>query len=91
MGRKLPGSPIVGFFNEATNDFEGHNREIKIGNGELKVIDTTKPYGFVPTDAKVWFEIFNDEGVDHKYLCTEGILWTKAYEEASRILTQGKN
>lgn len=91
MGRKLPGSPIVGFFNDTTNDFEGHNRDIKIGNGEFKIIDTTKPYGFVPTDATVWFETFNDEGVEHKYLCTEGILWTKAYEEASRILTQGNN
>lgn len=91
MGRKILGSPIVGFYNETNQDFEGHNREIKIGNGEFKIIDTTKPYGFVPTDAKVWFQVFNDNGVQHEYLCTEGILWTKAYGEAARILKKGNN
>lgn len=91
MGSKIPGSPIVGFYNENQKDFEGHNRDIKIGNGTYKIVDTTRPYGFVPTDAKVWFQKFNDDGVEHEYLCTEGYLWTKAYEEAQRILTDGNN
>lgn len=91
MGRKILGSPIVGFFNEQNQDFEGHNRDIKIGDGKFKIVDTTKPYGFVPTDARVWFQKFNDGGTEHEYLCTEGLLWTKAYSEAARILKQGNN
>ena len=35
MANSLPGSPIVGFYNEATEDFEEHNRIIDISNGTL--------------------------------------------------------
>ena len=38
--------PIVGFYNEAKEDFEEHNRVIDISNGEFKIKDTTRPYGF---------------------------------------------
>jgi len=55
MANSLPGSPIVGFFNEATGDFEEHNRIIDISNGEFKIKDTTRPYGFVDLSAKCWF------------------------------------
>jgi hypothetical protein len=51
----LPGSPIVGFFNEAQGDFEEHNRVIDISNGRFEIKDTTRPYGFVDLNAKVWF------------------------------------
>ena len=91
MGRKIQGSPIVGFYDESTKDFAGHNRDIRIGDGTFKIVDTTKPYGFVPPDAKVWFQVFNDNGTEHEYLCTEGLLWTKAYSEAARILKEGNN
>lgn len=92
MGKKLPGSPIVGFYNEDIKDFEGHNREIKVGNGEFKIVDTTKPYGFVPLDAKVWFQFFrDDDGQDREYLCTECYIWTGAYPESKRLLEQGNN
>lgn len=91
MGRKIKGSPIVGFYDESTKDFAGHNRDIKIGDGTFKIVDTTRPYGFVSPDAKVWFQVFNDGGTNHEYLCTEGILWTKAYSEAARILKEGNN
>jgi hypothetical protein len=55
MANSLPGSPIVGFFNEASGDFEEHNRALEIENGKLKFRDTTRPYGFVDLGAKVWF------------------------------------
>ena len=47
MANSLPGSPIVGFFNEATGDFEEHNRLIDISGGKFRIKDTTRPYGFV--------------------------------------------
>ena len=92
MGRKLPGSPVVGYFNQATNDFEEHNKEISLrGGANIEVLDTTKPYGFVPTDAKVWFQKFDDEGVEHEYLVTECYIWTSAYPESQRLFEHGNN
>ena len=92
MGKKLPGSPIVGYFNEESEDFEQHNREIEIKDGKYVIIDTTKAYGFVPTDAKVWFQKFIDDGqIEREYLVTEGYIWTDIYPESQRIIEQGNN
>lgn len=92
MGKKVPGSPVVGYFDQGAKDFEGHNREIAIrSGGKVEIIDATKPYGFVPTDAKVWFQKFNDEGVEREYLCTECYIWTSAYPESQRVLENGNN
>lgn len=91
MGKKLPGSPVVGYFNESTEDFEGHNREVTIGGGQFKIVDTTKPYGFVPTDAKVWFQKFADDTGEHEYLVTECYLWTSAYPDVQRVIENGNN
>lgn len=55
MANSLPGSPIVGFYNEQTEDFEEHNRIIDVSGGHFKVKDTTVPYGFVDLNAKCWF------------------------------------
>ena len=72
MGKKLPGSPIVGYYNQESGDFEQHNKEIEIKDEKFAIIDTTKAYGFVPTDAKVWFQKFIDDGeVEREYLITE--------------------
>ena len=92
MANSLPGSPIVGFYNEAKGDFEEHNRVIDISNGEFKIKDTTRPYGFVDLNAKVWFQKFLDDGVnEHEYLMTEGYIWTGQYPESQRIINQGNN
>ena len=92
MANSLPGSPIVGFFNEDKQDFEEHNRVIDLSNGEFKIKDTTRPYGFVSPDAKVWFQKFLDDGEnEHEYLMTEGLLWTGQYPECQRILDKGNN
>lgn len=92
MANSLPGSPIVGYFNDDTQDFEEHNRDIKVVDGQLKFIDTTRPYGFVDLGAKVWFQKFLDDGsVEHEYLMTEGYLWTGQYPEAQRVIDKGNN
>lgn len=92
MANSLPGSPIVGYYNEAEGDFEEHNRIIDISNGKFEIKDTTRPYGFVDLNAKVWFQKFLDDGEnEHEYLMTEGYLWTGQYEEAQRIIDQGNN
>ena len=91
LANSLPGSPIVGYYNEDKKDFEGHNRTLAIENGKVLMKDDTRPYGFVDLNAKVWFEKFSDNGVIHEYLMTEGWIWTGQYPEAKRIVDQGNN
>ena len=91
LAATLPGCPIVGFYNENKGDFEEHNRVIDVSNGKFEIKDTTRPYGFVPTDAKVWFQWFEDDGVPHEYLMTEGYIWTGQYPETQRIIEKGNN
>ena len=92
MANSLPGCPIVGFYNEDKEDFEEHNRIIDVSNGEFRIKDTTRPYGFVDLNAKVWFQKFLDDGVnEHEYMMTEGWLWTGQYPECQRIIEHGNN
>ena len=91
MAPTLRGCGIVGYFDENKGDFEEHNRIIDISNGKFQIKDTTRPYGFVPTDAKVWFQWFEDDGVPHEYLMTEGYLWTGMYPECQRVIDEGNN
>ena len=91
MANSLPGSPIVGYFNENSGDFEEHNRSIEISQGKFKIKDTTKPYGFVDLGAKCWFQKFQEGNVEREYLMTEGYLWTGQYPECERVLTHGNN
>ena len=92
MANSLPGSPIVGYYNESNKDFEEHNRIIDISGGKVQIKDTTRPYGFVDLGAKVWFQKFLDDGTEEReYLMTEGYLWTGQYPEAQRIIDEGNN
>ena len=91
LANSIPGCPIVGYYNSDKKDFEEHNRTIEISNGTIKISDTTKPYGFVSMDAKVWFQWFEDDGVAHEYLVTEGYIWTGQYPESQRIIEHGNN
>ena len=92
MANSLPGSPIVGYFNEATGDFEEHNKVIEISGGKLKLKPTTRPYGFVDLNAKIWFQWFQDnDGVMREYLVTEGWLWTGQFPECQRVVDLGNN
>lgn len=92
MAKGLPGSPIVGYYNERQGDFEEHNREVQIKNGEFAIIDVTRPYGFVAPNAKIWFQKFIDDGtIEREYLVTEGYIWTSAYPESQRIFSENGN
>lgn len=91
LANSLPGSPIVGCFNETKDDFEEHNEEISISNGEIRIKDGTRPYGFVDLGAKCWFQKFMDDGQNEReYLMTEGYLWTGQYPEVRKVIEQGK-
>jgi hypothetical protein len=54
--------------------------------------DTTKPYGFVDLNAKVWFaKYLDDDEIEREYLVTEGWLWTEQYPECKRVTEEGNN
>lgn len=90
MAYSLRGSCIVGHFNSDKDDFEQHNRVISIGD-DIKIIEDTRPYGFVDINARVWFQHFlDDDGEDREYLVTEGYLWTGQYPECRTIIENGK-
>ena len=92
MANSLPGSPIVGYFNESTGDFEQHNKVIELSEGKFKLRPTTKPYGFVDLNARVWFQWFTDpDGITREYLVTEGWLWTGQFPECQRVVDIGNN
>lgn len=92
LANSLPGSPIVGYFNQSTNDFDEHTKTLVISNGKVELKAKTRPYGFVDLNAKCWFQKFLDDGVDEReYLMTEGYLWTGQYPECGRIIETGNN
>ena len=73
LANSLPGSPIVGYYNEINEDFEEHNRSLTIKDGRLAMIDDTRPYGFVDLGARVWVQKYLDEGVNEREcVMTEG-------------------
>lgn len=92
MAKTLHGCPIVGFYDQAEQDFSGHNRSIEVGDGKFRIVDKTKAYGFVDSSSKIWFQKFLDNNrVERDYLMTEGYLWTTIYPESKRILEHGNN
>ena len=55
MAVGLRGCPIVGYYNEDTQDFEEHEKTLSFKDDKLVFLDITKPYGFVDLNAKIWF------------------------------------
>ena len=82
LAKTLRGAPIVGEFLEYKEDFGNHGGKIIITTDEVKFEKTTKPYGFVPMEADVWFE--NIKGTD--YVCTEGCVWKGQYKELDDLV-----
>ena len=94
MAQTLPGCPIVGYYIENKEDFGDHGDQMIIDGEGVHFKKLTKPYGFVPLDAKVWFQDFEDidrfgKSVVRKYLMTEGYLWSGQFEECRRVLEGG--
>lgn len=95
MADTLRGNPIVAAFRAEKDDFGDHGEVIHIENGEISFSCKTVPYGFVPTDAEVWFQKFVDtdefgQEIEREYLMTTGYLWTGQYEELNSVISGGK-
>ena len=95
MAQTLPGCPIVGYYSEKEEDFRDHGEQVVIDGDGVKFKCLTIPYGFIAPDAKVWFKEFEDTDEFgntelRTYLMTEGYLWTHQYEEAKKVINEGR-
>ena len=95
MAQTLPGTPIVGYYSENADDFRDHGDQMIIDGDGVKFKCLTTPYGFVAPNAKVWFQDFEDTDefgntVVRTYLMTEGYLWTQQYQEAQKVINEGR-
>ena len=95
MADTLRGNPIVAAYRSDKEDFGDHGEVIHIEDGEISFSCKTVPYGFVATDAEVWFQKFTDTDdfgneVVREYLMTTGYLWTGQYEELNSVIAEGK-
>lgn len=95
MAQTLPGVPIVGYYSEDKEDFRDHGDQLVIDGDGIKFKCLTRPYGFVAPDSRVWFQEFEDSDdfgnkVLREYLMCEGYLWTEQYQEAKKIIEEGR-
>lgn len=80
--------PVVGEYLESKDNFGGHGGKLEISDEGIKWIQTTKPYGVVGENAKVyWEEVTEKDGSIHEYLTVDGVyLWTGRYDELNLLL-----
>lgn len=95
IGKTLRGAPIVGYYRENKEDFEGHGEKIIFDDEGIHFECETKPYGFVSPVAQVWFQDFEDSdgmgnSIIRTYLMTTGYLWTGQYPESSLPVEEGR-
>ncbi len=95
MAKTLRGAPIVGYFKEEKEDFRDHGERMIFDDEGIKFECMTVPYGFVAPTAPVWFKEFEDtdefgNNLTREYLMTTGYLWTEQYEEAKRVVEEGR-
>lgn len=92
MAKTLYNIPIVGEYLESIEDYQDHGGKIEIdaSTKEIKYIHTTKPYGVVPSNTDIKWELVTEEdGQIREYLTCWGYLWTGRYPEAKRIIELG--
>lgn len=91
MAKTLRGCPIVGYYDNNKEDFKGHEVNIVNENETYKIVDATRPYGFIDLNSEIWFEKYLDDNVEHEYLCVNGFVWDGIYSEAKHIIEKGNN
>ena len=84
--------PIIGEYNESTDNFGSHGGKLEITDEEVKFIQTTVPYGVVPESAEIsWETVTEKDGTVRNYLVADGaLLWTERYPELNTILEEGR-
>ena len=91
MSKTLRGCPIVGWYKEDKEDFGDHDEQMTINGDGVTFEKLTKPYGFIPTDAKIWWQFFEDKdewgnAVVREYLVAECLLWAGQFPECKEVI-----
>lgn len=89
----LKNIPVVGEWIEEDKNFGGHGGRLEIDDKGFRFVDTTKPYGVVPSDTEIsWETVREKNGIDtHEYLTCTAYLWYGRYPEIEKILNNGAN
>lgn len=84
--------PVIGEYLIEKDNFGGHGGKLEITDDDIKYIQTTVPYGVVPSDVKIyWEDVVEKDGTVNEYLVLDGVkLWTSRYKELNVLLEQGK-
>lgn len=81
--------PVVANYIRESDEIGSHDGEfVKDSNGNTKYVNITQPVGMIPESAQYSWEIVEDNGVIHQYLCTDVILW-KRQEAYQKIKDNG--
>lgn len=82
--------PIVCNYDRESDTLGGHDMElVRTSDGSLRLINMTQPVGVIPQNAKVFWEIVEeDDGTTHEYLCAEALIW-KRQEAYRKIKNDG--
>lgn len=86
--------PVVGEYKKEKGDMGSHGGRIEITDEGIEWIQTTVPYGCVPSkeDANVqWETITLDDGTEKEYLTCDVYLWSGRYPELEKTITEYSN
>lgn len=88
----LFGIPIVGEYNDQTDNFGTHGGKIEISDKGIEFIDTTVPFGYVSENSKVYWETIEEvDGTKRDYLVADRcVFWTGRYPQLNTLLKNGK-
>jgi len=80
--------PIVCHYDRETDEIGGHDFEIiRDKDGTLRMVNLTVPVGVIPSTARTWFDMYEeDDGTIHEYLYTEALIWKR--QEAYRKIKE---
>ena len=89
----LKNIPVIGEWKNENNNFGGHGGKLEISDDGIEWIDTTRPYGVVPSDTEInWETVKEKDGLtEHEYLTCTAYLWYKRYPELEKVLNDGSN
>ena len=80
--KTLPYAPVKGIYDNEANDYTDHGERRDLG----------RIYGVVPVDNNfAWETHMDSDGVARTYACTDVILYTALYEEASDIVGKAQS
>lgn len=84
--------PVVGHWLPEKQNFGGHDITIEWNGNQLVLKDNTVPYGVVKENHNAeWIDI-EENGITHKYLKADVVLWYGRYQEqVQKIIDDGIN